>query len=1418
MQVMSIQKRVFTRYYKALHQGLILCIFLCLSNTILRSQCTTSLAESIPDDGTITIQFIVTGLVDSDLASPTQGICGINLDFMHEYLGDLTMTLISPSGTSVKLVGPVTTAFPPTNLSRFNVRFVPCATPAMPDAGFTPTWSNLQFWQQFTPYSGTYHPESGCLEDFNAGSANGVWQLVITDHDVLQIGTLSNALLLFCNPTGLQCAQCNPNGGTLSPSDITLCVGQNISSSDIAVDFGVNPPLPSSYSYQYLMTVGNSIISSGTSFTETPPPGNYNICGLSYLTVDSMQVNALLAAGDFNQLNLAISTNTICANLSTTCVSLQVLTIPDTLNISVNLCNGESYSFGGQDYTLMGTYYQTHDGPGLCDSVFQIQIFTSDLDFSFGMADSLSCSIGQVTINSFVIGNAGPVIYEWTTQTGNIVGASNASSVIVDQPGQFYLSVSDPICSKVKVITILADQGFPQVFVEGGQIDCNHPVLTLNPIYVPTNANLLWTGPMGFTSNQAVINVTIPGNYLLKVTNQSGCSTTKPVTVTIDTATVAFQIVSLGKDCQNGFMVVGSSYENVVGWDWTGPNNYFSNFWRPNISTPGLYLLSLTFSNGCHRTATYFFDGDFSIPDIMISADDTLHCNEVIPLSVSSTTPGVNYSWSGPSGFSSPLQNIQVNEPGNYSAVVNAPNGCSTQSNLNIALGADIFNYQTFTDTLTCAKDTITIGVTSADADLFKWIGFSGPDSSQSSIRINLPGTYTVMMTDTNTGCQIITNVQVTSDFTYPSFGYTSETITCSHPVSTLTFVPFQGFSYANVFWILPDQSVVPGPVLMSSQPGEHLLYGIGTNGCTGIWHIQIPFDTISPSLFIDPESLNCNDTAHIYTFSPDSIIGYQWSGPGIVSPGTDQIMVDKPGIYHLIATGLNGCSSEHDILVDSNYTTPVYSLTLDSLKCNQPTALEANSPDTLATYIWKNESGNIISNDSIALVNSPGFYTIEIRGGNNCTVSDTVMIDSLDYPAVTLVTDTITCIDTSVPVTASSAANPITYQWTDINGNPLGNSNQIIVADVGPYILTATSSNTCATIDTILVPIDTVPPISVVKIHGEVRCQNRDFMLDGSGSTPPGLDFSWSTDVGNLLSDITSQVVNARDTGLYILQVVRHDNGCSDLDSIFISENPEAIKQAILNVKPAACSGDSNAAIEITGLQGGVDPILYQLDGGILQSSNQFDGLKPGDYQLTIIDSAGCIYDTLVTVAATNPFTVNAGPDQEIYFGESVTLNGTTDLPLDQIINQQWDSLGYIFCMDCTNFNVSPHTTSSYRFQVISSTGCVLEDEVIIYVIEKGKYFIANVFSPNGDNINDEVRLYTSPGIVKVLKWIIFDRWGNAVFGKTNFDPADPSVVWNGYTPDGVKLNPAVFPYILEVELLNGKTEIYNGSITLLR
>ena len=1383
------------------------------------SQCTISTATPIPDNGTETIQFAVTGLVDNNLASPTQGICGVEIEFMHEYVGDLTVTLVSPSGTTVQLIGPPTTAITATNLSNWDIDFIPCMTPASPDPGFADAWSNLQAWQALTPYTGSYHPHAGCLEDFNSGPANGLWQIIIQDHDQFQVGNIESLTLIFCNPSGLSCSTCSPNAGTLSPSQFSICSGENIQSSDITVDFGGNVPLPALYAYEYLLVSGNTILQSGSSFSITPPAGTYSMCGLSYLITDSATVNALIAADDYGDLSQAINNSIICAQLTNTCIALDVNAKPDTMVVTGNLCNGEVFSFGGQDYFTDGFFYQVHDGPGLCDTVFEIRISARDLTVDLNIPDTLSCGIGSISLVSTVSGASGPFTYQWTTMAGNITSSTNGNSVTVDQAGQYFVSVSDGVCEGAGSTIVIADQGFPQVFFEGGTITCTTPVVNLNPIFVPTDGILLWTGPSGFMSAQPNIAVTTPGTYILNVTNTAGCTTSRSVDIGIDTSTFPVDIIEYNKDCPGASLTLGNTAPQFnTNWQWTGPNGFATNYWRPVVTAPGIYSLTVTFLNGCLRTGTYLFDADFTIPDISVPPTDTLNCNEVIPLGIVSGTAGGTYAWNGPLGFFSPTQTIMVNQEGMYTGSIEAPNGCQNSASVVIELGDDIFDFQTFTDTLNCSTSTVSIGVVAPDADIFQWIGYSGPDADQATIEVDAGGTYTVMMTDAGTGCVVSADVVVPTDFSLPSFSFTTDTITCDDPTAELNFVPVAGFSYSSVFWELPDLTVVQGPTLMSGLSGEHRLIAIGANGCMGVRRIHIPFDTIFPFVILETDTLNCSDTVMVISQSLDSVTSYVWNGPGIISLNGEFINVDKPGWYHLTAYGRNGCPAEHDILVDSNYVLPGYALMADSLRCDRLATLQVIPLDPVIRYAWFDAMGMSISTDSSAQVNQPGQYTVEITGANNCIAYDTIVLDSLVFPVVEVSTDTFTCIDFAVEVSAIVDLPQYTIAWVDANGDTLSNVSSFLVMQPGPFTASVSGLNGCLTAESILVPYDTIAPVASIASVGELRCQIRDIMLDGAASSPVPLSYNWTTTGGMIISNPTLSQVDVRDTGRYVLQVISLRNGCIDSDTLQLAEHPDAITSAFLEITLPECTGDDNGAILVTGLQGGVLPLQYQLDSGPLQSSPLFDGLGAGTFLLSVTDAENCVFDTTIVIEPTINFSVDVGPDVEIYLGETTGLIGMTDLVAGDIAFDQWSSNGSALCTDCAMFDVSPLETTTYAYQLTSVTGCTRADELIVYVLERGKYFLANVFSPNGDGVNDEVRLHVSPGIEKILQWIIFDRWGNAVFGKTNFDPADTSVFWNGQTSTGEFVNPGVFPYVLEIQLINGKVEVYHGDITVVR
>ena len=1386
--------------------------------TGLRAQCMSPDPVDIPDPGTVTIEIPIGGLTDAMLSSPTQGICGVEINFTHEYLGDLTVSLVSPNGTIVQLIGPTTTSTFPTNLSAWDVDFVPCGTPAVPDAGFAPVWSNLQPWQALAFYDGSYHPFDGCLEDFNAGSANGIWQVIVEDNGEFQFGTILGVTLQFCNPDGLDCTPCLAHAGTLSPGSLTLCAGESLSTATISVMHGDSTPPAAFHDYVFLLVDGDAILQHGEGFSLVPPIGSYSLCGLSYAEEDALLVSALLDAGDYALLQDALDAALFCGQITSACVDIEVLEAPDSIFTAAQLCAGEAFLFRGQPYTLPGVYYQTLDGPGICDTIARVEISARGLDVTTSEAGVLGCG-STVTIGSMVDGAMGPFTYSWSTANGNIVSDPGLPEIMVDQPGTYVLAVSDGICSGTSAESVPEGPGFPSIIASGGTITCDQPAITVTPVFIPADGVIHWTGPGGFMAGQADVVLNIPGQYIVTIENIAGCASADTIDIGIDTMTSTPAIV-VEKNCQDSFVAL--HIETVIPYDslwWTGPGMLTAMDDTIYVTQTGVYNVAVDFPNGCRRVAATFIDADFTVPDIAVDpVADTINCGEVILLSASSGIPGATIRWEGPQGQAGTGPTFLAIQSGVYVATAQSPNGCIATDTALLYEGSDLFDVQVIRDTLDCATDTARIGVISSVADLFHWVNHTGPDSLEAVIGVTMPGTYQVLMTDTITGCVVSASITVPQDLQPPSFSASVDTITCLDPIADLMFIPVAGNDYAEISWTLPDMTVVPGPTLETDSGGAYILTAVGLNGCRGELEVDVMVDTLGPALLADPGILGCLDTLTLEVLSPDPITGFDWSGPGIVSSAGTFARVAAPGTYTFSGTGVNGCVGEIAIMVDSNYAVPAVTLVADSLTCLGPARLEAVTGETGLTYGWTGPDGLPAGDQPVLWASLPGMYVLTVIGTNNCPFQDTLMLSAPRPPEISVDITPITCTMTQGEFLAVPDPPDAVVAWLDLSGSLLASGAVYATTSLDPVVVQATGSNGCSTMDTVRMQADTARPMATIVQVGEVQCQMRDVMLDGSGSTPTGLQFAWSTLDGLLTSDPGQAIVGVRDTGTYQLIVTDPGSGCTDTSAWTVIAVSGAIGVAEILADPPDCHGELTGSIEVISVPGGVPPLAYSLNGGPEQSSPRFENLAAGAYLLGITDQSGCRLDSLLSLESTPPFSVSAGEDLEIPLGEVVDLAGMTDLPSGLLADQGWADYFASLCMGCQTLQISPAETADFIFTVSALSGCSKSDTIRVFVVEEANFFIPNVFSPNGDGINDEIRLVVASGVTMVRRWVIFDRWGQAVFGREAFDPADATVAWDGRTPEGQPFNPAVFAWVLELELTNGEVRTHHGNITLLR
>jgi len=1390
----------------------------------LNGQCSFQIDQVIPDADTFQYPFEVFGLVNDMLSNPAQGICSVTLDFDHEYLGDFQIELVSPSGQSVQLVGPVTTAISPTNLSRWRLTFLPCGSVVVPDAGFADIYSNDQAWQILTNYNGSYYPNSGCLEDFDIGSANGSWSLRVIDGGSTAIGTIHSMEIQFCDNNGSVCTECEANAGSFQTQNITICEDEVLDTTLVQPQYlSSQMPESSRYAYLYVVQQNGVILNVGDiNSISLYSPGQYSLCGLSVSVTDTSEVMNILDTSSFNSLiQLIESPSSIyCADLSDNCIALTVETLPIATEIQENICQGDTIRNGGQSYFESGTYEIRFPNVTGCDSIVMLTIQINPIEARIEIPDRINCADPRVTLdgsNSIISGNPS---YRWFTLGGTIVSNPNRDTLRIAERERYFLIASDGNCADTTFVDVIGDETYPVVFTNDGILDCNQNAASLQAEALPANATFQWQLPDGSViQNQQSIQAIMPGSYIVEATNTDGCSSVDTAQVGIDTIRPSIRIDFLLKNCESQTTTFrGQPSSSLFSYRWSGPNSFMSNSRTINAPGQGYFVLEVTDQNGCSSVDSIFNDADYLIPDIDAMAMDSLGCGTSgIQIFGNTSSVGSSFSWAGPQGFSSAVQNPFVLSPGSYFVTIQSSNECINMDTVEVYQGSDIFPFTITADTISCKKDSAIIGINGPDL-FIDWVDLPDSIALNSFVTVYNPGTYQAIMVDTVSGCSQFAEVEVIPDLRVPSFGFIRDTIRCSNPVGTFTINPTGTTRVDSITWTFPNQTISYDSIIETNFPGRHFVLVKGENGCTRSASFIPVFDTLAPIVFTDAPEMGCVDSIQILSLSADSISTYAWTGLDAFTSDIAHPFVYDTGRYLLTVTSINGCSSTTFADVSPDMEPPDFSFQDETLDCIQPFAEIASVPtDSVISYVWFQNS-DTLSLDSILNVNRPGLYYHIVTGTNFCQNLDSIFIDGPVFPSIHLLPDTITCDQAAVQFSANNLNGPATYMWSDLNQTILSMDSTLVVSQGDSIQLRLVGENGCIA-DTLFSPeIDTIAPTSFISQLDEILCQERMVRLDASTSIGSLLDFSWQTSNGEIISGQSDSIAMVNDTGLYVLILLDQANGCRDTASFELNVSPNSIFNMYYSVSQPACTGDSNGSIEVDSLDGGSGGYTFSLDG-VTQSSSVFQSLSAGIYLLSVVDTVGCLFDTMVVIPETVPVSVELGDPKVVYIGEFASITAQIDFDSNLITNISWNpDIGFEGCPNCLTYEASPLESTTFTVMIEDSLGCVISDNVLVQVIEKGNIYVPNIFTPNGDQQNDLVQIFAGPGITEYDFFGIFDRWGNQVFGAQNFTYAElANISWDGKLKNE-ELMPAVFTYIVKYRLINGKEETKTGDILLLR
>ena len=286
--------------------------------------------------------------------------------------------------------------------------------------------------------------------------------------------------------------------------------------------------------------------------------------------------------------------------------------------------------------------------------------------------------------------------------------------------------------------------------------------------------------------------------------------------------------------------------------------------------------------------------------------------------------------------------------------------------------------------------------------------------------------------------------------------------------------------------------------------------------------------------------------------------------------------------------------------------------------------------------------------------------------------------------------------------------------------------------------------------------------------------------------------------------------------TGVYVDTLV-NAIGCDSIVRLDLTIVPDPGLRGLFTLTQPSCSYLPDGTARLDTIVNGTGPYRYTFAGQTRRPGETVASLIEGSYSYRIEDRYGCAREDSVRLISPNPFTVDLGPDVEMILGESVTIPVRATQP---VTAYTWTPAELVDCDSiCSFVDVLPPTTVMLGLTALSDDGCEAMDSVLLRVIDERLVFIPTAFSPNGDGENDRFTVFGSlPNVQGVVSLRIFDRWGGEVFSGGELLANDEQSGWDGRVGDGSEAPVGTYVYSAAVRFLDGVTQNYSGTVTLVR
>ncbi len=952
------------------------------------------------------------------------------------------------------------------------------------------------------------------------------------------------------------------------------------------------------------------------------------------------------------------------------------------------------------------------------------------------------------------------------------------------------------------------------------------------------------------TTNSYILPETAGGVYEAIAMTSTGCMGTGEGTAEIIESNVAIEYQFSNPKCNetiDGFIEL--TMDEAEGdftylWDNGAESSRLDNL------EEGDYSVIVSNELGCTDTRSF----TLSKPALLSTEVTVLgmaNCNNPnggsINLEVEGGSPGYAYAWSNNAGIEEDPTNL---EGGIYEVVVTDVNGCEA-----IATAEIISDLETpdadiqAGGIISCINNEVmltTVGTSVGAEYTHTWSTEDGNIIRNfTNLRpvVDAGGTYELVVTNTINGCETVVSEIVKEDRTQPEIELVPPAqLNCQTLTQQLEGVILDDMIDYALNWRSNDGNFIsPTDILTPEidEPGTYsLMVTNNINGCIIEKSITVERNILEPEVaIIAPTDLNCIQNAvsiRTEVGMAEDEYSYNWAtvdGHFLENRNTLSPTVDQAGLYVLKVTDINNfCETEVEARVGIDTLSPQINagetaiFTCDKSEIELNASVANNRP---YSYTWTTENGEIQSgNQSLnPTINEAGTYTIAVIDEiNGCEATDRVIItDDVNRPqAIIEEPGAINCSNQTVQLNAenSTQGNNINYRWETFTGTIVDASNPTnpIMGSAGTYLLfVVDETNGCEGEGMVRIELDTVSPTVLISSPEVFSCNSVTALIDGSASST-GADFlyNWTTADGEIQSkpDVISPTIGA--PGTYQLEILNTSNGCSEIGTLsIIDEKPTELNLAIAQ---PLCHGDKGQA-NIAGVVGGVGPYTYSIDGGNrFNSEAGFTALRPGTYDIIVKDANDCELAQAIEITEPEELVVQLGNQLDIQLGDSMTLAAETNIPEENIAEIIWTPAEGLSCDDCLTPTAKPIQSTNYSVEIMDQNGCMVTSQVNLLVDLTPHIFVPNVFRPfDSQSGNDRFTIFAKESMVnQIITLEIYNRWGETVYHRTNFAPNDPSLGWDGFF-DRKRMNPAVFVYRAEIEMVGGRNVQIKGDFTLM-